>query len=159
MNRNLLEPLVNAGLSSMKIAEKLGCSQTTAYRWIRYYGFLTQKIPKCRLCGEIDISKFSKGRFTECRKCRVKMQIDRYRKYKKELVEYKGGKCELCGYNKCYASLDFHHKNPEEKDPDWRKMRSWTPSRVKKEIDKCQLICKNCHSEIHYLHNDLQDVV
>ena len=159
MNKEILEPFVNRGLSSVKIAKEIGYSQTTTYRWLNYYGFLTKKIHRCRKCEETNPEKFSPGRFTECRKCRVSLQVDRYKKYKKELVEYKGGKCEVCGYNKCYAALDFHHRNPDEKDPNWRRMRSWTPSRVKKEVDKCQLVCRNCHSEIHYGEDDLQGVV
>lgn len=35
---------------------------------------------------------------------------------KEELVKYKGGKCEICGYNKCIEALEFHHLNREEKD-------------------------------------------
>lgn len=31
-------------------------------------------------------------------------------------IDYKGGKCSVCGYNKCRAALEFHHTNPNEKD-------------------------------------------
>ena len=155
MNKEILEPFINRGLSSVKIAKEIGCSQTTTYRWLRHYGFLPTKNHKCRKCNETDPSKFFSGRFTECKKCRVGLQSDRYKKYKAELVEYKGGKCEICVYNNCYAALDFHHRNPSDKDPNWRLMRSWTPSRVKKEVDKCQLVCRNCHSEIHYGEQDV----
>lgn len=37
-----------------------------------------------------------------------------------------------------------------EKNPNWRKMKNWTFERVKKELDKCDLVCSNCHDEIHY---------
>ena len=65
-------------------------------------------------------------------------------------VTYKGGKCEKCGYNKCIAALDFHHLNPLEKDfsiGNKGYTRSW--ENIKKEIDKCILVCANCHREIH----------
>ena len=150
MDKQILEPLVKEGLSSYQIAERLNCSQNTALRWIKRCGLVTFRPHKCYKCGEVDISKFSPGRFSECRKCRIQMQVTRYRRYKVELVIYKGGKCEICGYNKCMAGLTFHHINPEGKDPNWKLMRSWSPARVKKEIDKCQLLCRNCHSEIHY---------
>jgi len=52
------------------------------------------------------------------------------------------------GYDKCLGSLDFHHKIA--KDPNWKKMKNWSFERVKKELDKCILVCKNCHGEIHY---------
>jgi hypothetical protein len=48
------------------------------------------------------------------------------------------------------AALDFHHKNPNEKDPNWRLMRNWTFERIKDELEKCLLVCRNCHAEIHY---------
>ena len=67
---------------------------------------------------------------------------------KKKAVEYKGGECERCGYNKCMRALDFHHLNPKEKD---FAISGGTKSfeSLKAELDKCILVCRNCHSEIH----------
>ena len=93
---------------------------------------------------------FTAGRFTQCKKCRRREQNNTTRKYKTTLVQYKGGKCEICGYDKCVAALDFHHLDPSQKDTNWIHMRRWNPERVKKEVDKCQLVCRHCHSEIHY---------
>ena len=67
---------------------------------------------------------------------------------KQKLVEYKGGKCELCGYNKCIESLHFHHKNSNEKDFSISGM-TLKYEKLKSEVDKCILVCSNCHSEIH----------
>jgi hypothetical protein len=64
--------------------------------------------------------------------------------------EYKGSKCAVCGYNKCSRALVFHHLNPEEKDFGLSSRgltRSW--ERIKKELDKCILLCANCHMEVH----------
>lgn len=71
----------------------------------------------------------------------------RHRK-KEALVEYKGGKCQICGYNRCIQALDFHHLNPAEKD---FRLSSSSKSldELKKEADKCILVCSNCHREIH----------
>lgn len=73
------------------------------------------------------------------------------RRKKQEAVEYLGGKCSICGYNKCLQSLDFHHVNPADKEfnPSYIIMR-WSWEKVKKELDKCLLVCKNCHGEIHF---------
>jgi len=72
-----------------------------------------------------------------------------WRKRKKiELVEYKGGKCEKCGYNKCVKALTFHHLDPNEKDFTISG-KSWSVDKLKKEVDKCILVCSNCHIEIH----------
>jgi len=64
--------------------------------------------------------------------------------------EYKGGKCIICGYNKCLEALEFHHRDPKKKDFGLSVRgltRSW--EKIKAEIDKCALICANCHREVH----------
>ena len=72
----------------------------------------------------------------------------RRRRERKEMaVEYKGGKCERCGYDKCMGALDFHHKNPEEKEFILAHASGW--EKMKEELGKCTLLCKNCHYELH----------
>ncbi len=70
------------------------------------------------------------------------------REVKRKLIEYKGNKCQLCGYDKCQEALDFHHLNPDEKDFN---ISGGTKSfeSLKPEVDKCILVCANCHREIH----------
>ena len=65
-------------------------------------------------------------------------------------LEYKGGKCLICGYDRCTEALEFHHSDSAEKDfgiSHKGYTRSWT--RVKQELDKCMLLCANCHREVH----------
>ncbi len=71
---------------------------------------------------------------------------------KKELVVMKGGKCQCCGYDKNLAVLSFHHREPENKsfDLDGRAMSSRKKEELLKELDKCDLMCMNCHQEIHH---------
>jgi predicted transcriptional regulator len=71
------------------------------------------------------------------------------RRSKLKLIEYKGGRCEKCGYNKCQMALEFHHLNPSEKDFTIGG-KSWSFDKLKSEVDKCILVCSNCHKEIHY---------
>lgn len=76
--------------------------------------------------------------------------IRRRKKIKLMAVEYKGGKCELCGYSKDISALEFHHTDPSQKDFNVGykgNTRSWI--KVRQEIDKCILVCANCHREIH----------
>ncbi|MBP9751982.1 MAG: HNH endonuclease [Candidatus Moranbacteria bacterium] len=64
-------------------------------------------------------------------------------------VEYKGGRCSRCGYDRCDAALEFHHVDGQ-KDFGISQdglTRSW--ERIRKEIEKCILICSNCHREEH----------
>lgn len=65
-------------------------------------------------------------------------------------VEYKGGKCERCGYKRCIEALEFHHTDPALKDfsiSGKGYTRSWDT--VQKELDKCEMLCANCHREAH----------
>jgi hypothetical protein len=79
------------------------------------------------------------------------MAVSRRRKRLRErAVAYKGGKCIMCGNNRCQAALDFHQLDPTLKEFGISMdgiTRSW--ERVHKELDKCVLVCSNCHREIH----------
>jgi hypothetical protein len=82
---------------------------------------------------------------------RKSLHVINFKKNKKvELVEYKGGKCEKCGYNKCIEALEFHHKDPTQKDFNISS-HSYSSKRMKDEADKCLLLCANCHREEHVL--------
>jgi 5-methylcytosine-specific restriction endonuclease McrA len=74
--------------------------------------------------------------------------IEWRKRTKIKLVEYKGGKCQKCGYNKSFNALHFHHLNPNEKDFSISG-KSLSFEKLKNEVDKCILVCSNCHSEIH----------
>ena len=76
--------------------------------------------------------------------------VKNFRSRLKERATYVlGEKCQICGYNKCIAALEFHHVNPEEKEITFsgNTNRSWEITR--KEIQKCTLLCANCHREAH----------
>lgn len=67
---------------------------------------------------------------------------------KEEIVNFKGGSCQLCGYNKCLASLHFHHVNPIEKKFKISEKKKIDRELIE-ELDKCVLVCASCHGEIH----------
>ena len=77
--------------------------------------------------------------------------VDKRRKLiRKMSVDYKGGRCEICGYSKCNNALEFHHRDSNAKDFGISAKgytRSW--EKVKAELNKCILLCANCHREIH----------
>ena len=70
-------------------------------------------------------------------------------------VAFKGGVCESCGYDRCVKALEFHHLNPEEKEfsisRDITKI-SWV--KLKLELEKCVMLCANCHREKHDVYDD-----
>ena len=81
---------------------------------------------------------------------RKSLHVINWRKEKKvELVNYKGGSCEICGYNKCIEALEFHHLEPNKKDFTISN-HSYSSKRMKEEVDKCILLCSNCHREEHF---------
>ena len=84
-----------------------------------------------------------------CINCVKETNAIRKREVKKLAINYLGGKCKVCGYNNCDAALEFHHLNPNEKDPDYNNLRSAFTDKLKIELDKCILVCANCHREIH----------
>jgi len=66
-----------------------------------------------------------------------------------KILEYKGRKCIICGYNNCKRALTFHHLSPTTKLFSIGKdlgSKSW--ERMKAELDKCILLCSNCHAEV-----------
>ena len=84
-------------------------------------------------------------------KDRIKGAMEaRATRYKRMAVDLLGGKCQVCGYNKCLRALDFHHKDPKEKEVTVSTVmhrRSW--ERIYKEVKKCTLLCCRCHREVH----------
>jgi hypothetical protein len=63
------------------------------------------------------------------------------------LSEAKKDGCVVCGYNKCRTALDLHHIDPSEKENLIGKIRGIQG--MKDEIQKCVVLCKNCHAELH----------
>jgi len=107
-------------------------------------------IKNCKKHGEtLHVIDSTKTRY-RCKKCRVDAVDKRRRLIKQKAVDYKGGSCINCGYSKCITALEFHHIEPDGKDFSISQKghtRSWDI--IKVELDKCILVCANCHREIH----------
>ena len=73
-----------------------------------------------------------------------------YIEYKKMLCNLKINGCAICGYNRCPAALEFHHSNPEDKNFGLGMFSMGKKDeRIVEELNKCILLCANCHREIH----------
>jgi len=84
-----------------------------------------------------------------CKKCSNQETIRRQRNWKIKCIEHKGGKCLLCGYYKHLEALDFHHLDPSKKEISLSQARMASFEKIKTELNKCILVCSNCHREIH----------
>ncbi len=165
MNYNTLKDLIDQEKSTYEIADILECSQTNVRYWLKKHGLktlfkntpvdeLTSKV--CTKCEtKKDISEYYKsGKKIQayCKKCFNKRGHERQLKLKLKCVEYLGGCCKKCGYNKCIGALEFHHKNPSEKEFCISRKIRRTPNFEKilvPELNKCDLLCANCHREKH----------
>lgn len=171
MNKGLKKKIIllfNEGLSYNEISKKLRCSKgTISYhcntfrinnysedkikQYQSYYdlGNSLKKVGEKFKISRQSLSKYIIKRVKTFTKEKRIIHHKSYRNRVKELaVNYKGGKCVICGYNKCQAAMNFHHIEPKEKD---YQISGGTKSfeSLKKELDKCVLVCRNCHSEIH----------
>jgi hypothetical protein len=75
-------------------------------------------------------------------------KIKNFRKtFRKVALGSMGGCCQICGYSKCNKALELHHIDPTEKETNFTKIISW--DRLYSELNKCILLCANCHREVH----------
>jgi hypothetical protein len=100
----------------------------------------------CERCSLRYDSSQSAASKTKCPSCNVNT-----RRFEKKVlaIEYKGGKCAICGYNKCNMALTFHHIDPSTKEFEISGAHCLSWDRLKAELDKCVMLCHNCHAEFH----------
>ena len=79
-------------------------------------------------------------------------QRARGQRRKREWVVRRGGRCTRCGYAANYAAFAFHHRVPAEKsfELDLRAFSNRRASSIAAEAAKCELVCANCHAELHH---------
>ena len=163
MDIEILKKLVDKKLTQRQIAEELNCSQTNVRHWLKKNNLVTYKLQlikdktkRCPYCEETkDIDQFydrrgKKGGSVYCISCSNEETRNRARKFKIKCVDYKGGKCVKCGYSKFYGALHFHHLDPNEKDFSIAHAKLKSFENIKNELDKCILVCSNCHHELHF---------
>ena len=133
----------------------------------------TKKCTMCKLDLPEDDTNFASRRDRgkkqfqiNCRECQKKYRrqhyldnkqkyVDKAKLYRQNFIEWfidykKTLRCESCGESR-YWVLDFHHKNPKEKDIEVSLVvRQCNKQKLLDEIEKCMVVCSNCHRDIHY---------
>lgn len=90
-----------------------------------------------------------KRRQAYCISCGQSIRQHRRAAFKTRCINYMGGKCKLCHYHRCRTALHFHHLVPTQKEFCIGDAMSLVWETVLKELDKCILVCSNCHGELH----------
>jgi len=179
LRREDLEPLVANGASIAQIADAVGRSMGTVRHWLAKYGLRTQcpagaprrpgaqqalveglrqAVVVCPRHGATEHVRDARGHY-RCRQCRVEAVVRRRRKVKRTLVAEAGGRCRLCGYDRCTAALEFHHLDPSEKAFGLGQRGAHSIEKLRVEVRKCMLLCANCHAEVEAGFVELSDSV
>jgi hypothetical protein len=108
----------------------------------------------CKICTKIISTKY----YEDNKSLVLKKQHIRDNEKKQYINNLKENiKCQKCGYNKCIVALDYHHLDPSKKDFNIATTRvrnintEYSRNLIEKEIEKCIVLCANCHREFHYL--------
>ena len=159
----LLHQLVAEHLTLSEIATRVDRSPGTVGHWLRRYGPSTTRAARTKdrrqsadsrfttLCRRHGRTEFViRGDGTSCCvKCRSAAVVAWRRGVKQRLIAEAGGGCTLCGYSRCAAALQFHHRDPDAKAFGIGSRglgRSWEA--LVAEAAKCALLCANCHAEV-----------
>lgn len=168
MNQEWLEQLVRDGKSITEIANASGKGKSTVRHWLAKYKLVTSGISggrklhpetathktcaSCESALPFDCFRQRKDRnclATNCKKCEAAAAANAQNATKRFCVDYKGGKCVKCNMMYELSQYAFHHTDPKEKDFSLSEHRRWSIVRLQGELDKCILVCHNCHAEIH----------
>ena len=162
MEKQFLEDQILLCKSINQIARETNKGVSTVKYWFDKYDLKTLrqqgKINNIKICPhckkEKSLDEFYKRRGNQpsvyCKQCTGIQVITRQQNFKKQCLDYKGSKCLSCGYNNYQGALEFHHLDPNEKEFQLSSVRHNSfNEKIKKELDKCILLCSNCHKEIH----------
>lgn len=155
ITKEQLQAFVDKGYTKKQVSEELNIGYSTVYYHMSRHGLKFTNtesnrrvdIHTCSTCGDTDSANFYGGRKIQCKNCFNKQCAEKQKETKLRAVEYKGGCCQHCNYSKSISALEFHHMDPTQKDPQYKATWSW--KRLKPELDKCILLCSNCHREEH----------
>lgn len=102
----------------------------------------------CEICErEFEYSRSKGHTKTKCNSCSTNLRRFALRE---KIINYMGGQCAKCGYARCYGVLHPHHLEPTTKEFKLSGAHSRSWKKITEEMDKCILLCANCHFEDHH---------
>lgn len=167
MDKATLKKLyIGKRLSQREIAKRMGVSEGSVKYFITKYELKRKEenittdtslkvcpqcgVEKMRLQFYMRSSRGVKRQGSWCKECVAKKSLNRNRIYKASYVKMKGGCCQACGFNRYDGALEFHHADPTTKDETIARMtRNPSSPKLLAELEKCVLVCSNCHKMIH----------
>jgi transposase len=171
IDRERLEELVVGGMTVAEIANEVGLSKSTVRHWLGKHGLHTSRRrgPRVRAAAEearaaglvttpLECPNHGHGEFVidargcyRCRRCRSEAVSRRRRAVKVTLVAEAGGRCVICGYERCHAALAFHHLDGSDKRMTISAQGMGVAiETLRAEARKCVLLCHNCHAEVEH---------
>ena len=170
---------VLGGLSVKQIQEKYSCSRSTVYYYKTMYdlkglspnsrkAFRNTGLKTCNICNEEkSLDYFYSNGCTStgkrkykaaCSKCETSKRNAIFYSYLLEYLKVSNReyRCCRCGYTNIFGSLDFHHRNSEDKEFEISRVNKTISfnrfiEEVAPEIDKCDILCPNCHRLEHLI--------
>lgn len=106
---------------------------------------------KCPICNKIFTYENKGGNRKYCFECSPSTSnpTNKFFAFKKNWINNHGGCCSKCGYNKCIDALEFHHIDSTTKKFSISNTGNHGIDDLKKEAEKCIILCANCHREVH----------
>jgi hypothetical protein len=110
----------------------------------------TAVLRECRRHGVIEFHRYRNGNgfVYRCKRCVGEAVTRRHRRIRATLVTEAGGRCAVCGYDRCQLNLHFHHVDPATKSFSMNMGVGRSLAAFREEAKKCVLVCANCHGEI-----------
>ena len=94
-------------------------------------------------------NKAQSGLSSSCKLCNKNRSAQFRREFKETCIDYLGGECWSCKGEFPVSVFDFHHLDPAQKDVEVSKLTFKPWDEVVAELDKCALLCSNCHRQAH----------
>lgn len=168
MDEERIRALVACNTTLGRMAELLEVDVSTVRRWLELLGLETVRMTDRRAfdearrhglrvieheCVRHGLTRFQRdlrGTY-RCLRCRAERVGARRRRIKEILAAEAGGRCAICGYDRCLRALGFHHVDPRDKAFGVaHRGATRSLARARAEAAKCVLLCSNCHMEVEH---------